>query len=74
MTDQKKPEAITDEDLNDVQGGLLQFEIQMAEGGDPRQTSFYEKGNKAAGILAAGNDSPMVKKPGMNMEVVNEDE
>ncbi|MFK7945860.1 MAG: hypothetical protein AB8B85_23525 [Paracoccaceae bacterium] len=29
MSDQKKAEPVADEDLDDVQGGLLQFEIQM---------------------------------------------
>lgn len=73
MTEKKTPETLNEEDLNDVQGGFSQLEIQVAKGGNPRQTGFYEKGNKAAGIVAESNATPL-KKPGMNMEVVNEDE
>ena len=59
MTDQKTPEEIADQDLDQAQGGIT-----------------LDNGIKRRGLIGIEQDgvTSKLKKPGMNMEVVNEDE
>ncbi|MEL6476074.1 MAG: hypothetical protein AAFR17_02000 [Pseudomonadota bacterium] len=60
MTKDKKPESLDEGALDQAQGGLLQFEIQMAK--------------KTGGLRRDQGDS-LVEKPGPHrMERVHEDE
>ena len=70
MSDQKKPESVSDDDLDAVQGGIT------LDNGIKRGSNItLDNGIKRQGIIWAdstGGDG--VKKPSLNMEVVNEDE
>lgn len=82
MSDQKKPEAIEDEDLDGAQGGLFSThgagnelystssagtELYSTSGAGTELFSTHGMGTE----VRAGQRS---KRPGRNMEVVNEDE
>ncbi|MEM1298039.1 MAG: hypothetical protein AAGH68_02075 [Pseudomonadota bacterium] len=66
MTDQKKPETISDADLDGAQGGFGSW-------GEP--TSTLKNGPKNGdGFGSWGTTGSTLKRTVTNMEVVNEDE
>lgn len=71
MADQKKPKALADQDLDETQGGLFSTssagtELFSTHGAGTELYSTHGMGTE----VHAGKR----KRPGRNMEVVNEDE